>query len=89
MNISTFLLALFLPPVYLFTRKKWIGGTFSVALWLIAWVMLISLIAALFSPIPYLLSLFPAMWTLKNEAVDKQTSMLANKIADVTNRVRN
>jgi hypothetical protein len=82
MSFGNVLLALFLPPVYLYTRKKWIGGTITLIVWLLAWAMLVTVIAAIFSPIPYLIALFPAMWTLRREAFDEQATVLAQKIAE-------
>ena len=53
-----YLLALLLPPVYLFHRKQWLGFVVSLGLYCLAWLMLITIFFAAISPIPWFLSVY-------------------------------
>ena len=80
MKFRSFLFALALPPIYLFTHGRILGGIFSIIFWLLAWILLISIIGAMFSPFAYLISFMPAVFALRRVQLEEAAEVMAQKM---------
>jgi hypothetical protein len=77
-----YLIAILMPPLYLFHRKKWIGFLVSLCLYCVAWLMLVTIFFAVFSPIPWFLSAIIALWYLRIELMHEHAEIMATKLAE-------
>jgi hypothetical protein len=81
MGFGAFLFAFFLPPIFLYSRGKWISGTVSLLCWLIAWALLVTIVFSPVSPIPFLISFLPAAFALRQKGMHEAAGILAERMA--------
>lgn len=81
MKFRHVLFALLLPPIFLLTRGRIIGGIFSFVFWILAWILLVTLIFAPFSIIAYIIAFLPASIALRRLSVEDAAEIMAQKMA--------
>lgn len=77
----SYLLAIFLPPIYLLTRKRYLAATFGLILFLLSIAMYVTIFLFWVGIIFYLIALMHACWHLRKQVVEESASVLADKMA--------
>jgi len=78
----TYLIIIFIPPIYFLMRSDWIGFCVNSVLFGLAWLLLVSIIGAVLSPLPWALAVGHASWTLRKQLMEEQATIMARKMAE-------
>ncbi len=79
MRFSRYLLALFVPPLYLYTRGRSVAGTVNLFVFGLAWLLLVTVVLAAVSPIPWLICALHAVWDVRRGLVEEHSVLLSQK----------
>jgi len=82
MHFGTYLVAFFCPPMYFLIRGRWGAAILNGFVYLIAVLLLFSIVFAIFSPIPWLFCMAHAMWNVRKQIVLEAAETLATKMAE-------
>ena|ERR1041385_9214032 len=82
MHFGTYLVAFFCPPVYFLIRKRWLAAILNGTIYLVACFLLLSLILAVFAPIPWIFCMIHAMWNVRKQLATENAELLAAKMAE-------
>jgi hypothetical protein len=78
----TYLCVIFIPPLYFARRKQWGACTLNSVLYGTAWLFLVTIIGAAFSPIFWALAVGHAGWHLRREMMEQHAELIARKMAE-------
>ena len=81
MKFTSYLLAVFLPPLYFFTQKKWAAFVVTSILFLLSLIFFIMIVLAPLGLILWALSAGFAGWDVRKNMMHDHATMLAEKIA--------
>ena len=81
-----YLCVIFMPPLYFLARQKWGGFVLNSVLYSLAWLLLITLLAAVISPIFWLLAVGHAGWHLRKEMMVEHAELIATKMVEKMNQ---
>jgi len=77
----TYLIIIFISPVYFIMRKDWLGFCINSVLFALAWLLLISIIGSFLSPLPWALAVGHASFAFRKQLMEEQATMIATKMA--------
>lgn len=84
MSFGMWLLAFFCSPIYFACRGKWAACFINGFFYLIAMVLLISVVGAIFAPVFWMFCVAHAMWDMRavitEQAIQRQAEALAQKL---------
>lgn len=81
MKFTAYLLAVFLPPIYFATQKKWLAFFVTSGLFLLALVFYMMVVLFFLGLILWGLSSGFAIWDVRKRMVNEQATILAEKMA--------
>ncbi len=76
-----YLLAVFLPPVYFFTRKKIGAGIVTTIMFLLSVIFVFTVVLIPVAIIMWFLAAACAGWNLRKEVMEEHATMIAEKMA--------
>ena len=82
----TYLILIFVSPVYFIMRKKWGAFTLNLILYGLALLFLITFFFAWVAPFFWLLAVGHAGWHLRTEIMEEQAGVMARKLAEEMRR---
>jgi hypothetical protein len=77
-----YLVAVFIPPVYFLTRKKWLGFGVASFLLVVSFFFYITIALIPVALILWFLCSICAVWDLKKELMREHATLIAEKMAD-------
>lgn len=84
----TYLIIIFIPPVYFLMRQDWLGFIVNSIFYGLAVLLLLSIIGAIFSPFPWAIAMGHASWALRKQIMEEQATIMAKKMAETFRRTQ-
>ena len=81
MKFTSYLLAVFLPPLYFLTKKKWVACVITSFLFLLSLIFYIMVVLAPLGLILWALSAGFAGWDVRTSMMHEHATILAEKMA--------
>lgn len=81
MKFTSYLLAVFLPPIYFATQKKWLAFVITSACFFLSLIFYMMVVLFFLGLILWGLSSGFAIWDLRKRMVDERATILAEKMA--------
>ena len=78
----TYLIVIFCSPLYFAMRRMWGAFVLNLCFYGFAWLLLISIVGAMFSPIPWAVAVVHAMFYLRKEMIEEAATIMADKMAE-------